>query len=178
SVCANAKPANARATVITNIAFLMCLKASSKISSHLLLGSHYLQLRSPSILAVRLLTAAAAKTCSLLHLGFRRGLWSWFLWSAGIRRTLTFQLRRFFVGDVPENLQASRQLFGHDDAVILVDGHARRQSELSRQRAARAEIREQMTFLVENLHASLPRVHHPDVPVRIHRDSLGPRECT
>ena len=105
--------------------------------------------------------------------------------AAGVRLLLGCQLVAlgqfqlgFGVGHVAENLHASGILLGRENSVVLVNRQTRQRAELSGQQSMAAHPDQQLAFGRKDLHSVLHGVGHPDMPVGIDRDALGPREVS
>ena len=88
---------------------------------------------------------------------------------------LRFFGRRFGVGHVAEHLQASRVLLTGENPVLLVDGDSHQRFELAGHLSVSdADISQQLAFTIEDLKPVCHLVGHPDVPIAINCDALGP----
>src|SRR4051812_35020175 len=84
---------------------------------------------------------------------------------------------RFGVCHVAEYLQPSRLLLGGVDGIALVDRQAYQGFELARELPmALPNISQQAAFAIKDLNPVLHGIGYPDMPVTVHRDSLGTRE--
>jgi len=74
-------------------------------------------------------------------------------------------------------LQASRILFGGENPILFVDSDSHQRFELAGQvSVSGTDVSQQLTFAIENLKPVLHFVSHPDVPIGINRNALGPGE--
>ena len=71
-------------------------------------------------------------------------------------------------------LDAAVERVHHKNPVVMVDKQPRRQLELSRMRTLGAEVVEQLTLAVENLHHPPQSIHHVKIAFRVNTDRLRP----